>query len=132
MKHFLLFIFIFVNTIFAQVINEFPSQKLLDSKIKIIDIRTAGEWKELGLLKGSIPITFFDERANFDVAVFMMELKKHVKEGETFALICHVGSRTSLVAQFLSEKYNMNVINLKGGILYAKDKHLKILPYQGR
>lgn len=117
-------------TLFAEVINEFPSQKLLDSKIKIIDIRTLGEWKEYGLLKGSIPLTFFDERGNYNIPYFMAELKKHVKPNEKFALICHVGSRTAMLAEYLDQTHHMKVVNLKGGIEYAKGKGLTIVPYK--
>lgn len=121
---------LFISSVFAEVINEYPSQKLLDSNIKIIDIRTKSEWKESGLLRDAITITFFDERGDYNVPVFMTELRKHIKDGEKFALICHVGSRTAMLADFLATEYKMKVVNLQGGMVYAKDKGLKILPYK--
>jgi len=114
----------------AEVIHAFPSQQLINSKIKIIDIRTQGEWKETGLLKGAIPITFFDERGRYNIPLFMAELQKHVKRDEEFALICHIGNRTAMLAEFLDETYRMKVINLKGGMEYARGKRLPILPYR--
>ena len=119
-----------ISSILAEVINEFPSQSLLNSKIKIIDIRTQGEWIETGLLKGAVPITFFDERGNYNIPVFMQKLQAEIKPGEKFAIICHVGSRTGMLATFLAKEYNMRVINLKGGMDYAKAKGLPILPYK--
>ncbi len=43
----------------ADFISQPLDQQLLDTKIKIIDIRTPSEWKETGLVKGSIPIIVF-------------------------------------------------------------------------
>lgn len=132
MKKILLTILLVFSSVWAEVIHEYPNQSHLDSKITIIDIRTEPEWKETGLLVGAIPITFFDNTGNYNVPAFMEELNKHVKEGETFALICHTGSRTAILADFLSEYYKMRVINLRGGMYYAEGKHLKTVPYQGK
>ena len=129
MNKILLIILLYISPVFAEVINEYPSQELIDSKIKIIDIRTEPEWKETGLLSGAIPITFFNEKGQYDIPVFMHELQKHVKPDEKFALICHTGSRTAMLADFLSKYYHMKVINLRGGMYYAEGKRLKIFPY---
>ncbi|MDF1880227.1 rhodanese-like domain-containing protein [Sulfurimonas sp. MAG313] len=115
---------------YGEVINTYPTQEFLDSGIKIIDIRTEAEWKETGIIKGAIPLTFFDERGNYDVYVFMMNLRKQIKKGEKFALICHVGSRTSMVADFLDKEYKMQVINLLGGMDYLHNKAYKTVPYK--
>ena len=56
--------FVLTVSIFATITNEEASQKLIDSSIPIVDIRTPGEWKETGLLKRSIPIMLFDEKGN--------------------------------------------------------------------
>jgi len=119
-----------ISASFAQVINEYPSQELINSGIKIIDIRTKSEWKETGIIKGAIPITFFDERGNYDVYVFMKALNATVKEGEKFAIICHVGSRTALLADFLDQEYHMPVINLLGGMEYLRKKGFKPVKYE--
>ena len=130
MNKIILITLLFISSLYAEVIHQFPSQKLIDSKIKIIDIRTSYEWKESGLLQGAIPITFFDERGNYNIPHFMAQLRKIIEPHETFALICHVGSRTEMLADFLSQEYHMKVINLKGGMEYAKGKRLLILPYK--
>lgn len=44
----------------AEYTHQPIDQKLVDSKIKIIDIRTPSEWKTTGIVKGSFPIMFFD------------------------------------------------------------------------
>lgn len=116
--------------LFATIKNEEASQALLDSKIPIVDIRTPAEWKETGLLKGSIPIMFFDEKGNYDINDFLQKLNSAVDTKKPFALICRTGSRTRVLASFLSQKLNYNVINIKKGILHAKELKLDILPYK--
>lgn len=132
MNKILLTIFLSVCPLLAEVIHEYPSQSHIDSKIKIIDIRTEQEWKETGLLVGAIPITFFDDTGKYDIPLFMEELNKHVKKDEKFAIICHTGSRTAMLAKFLSDYYKMHVVNLHGGMYYAQGKHLKTVPYKGK
>ncbi len=121
-----------ITSALAEVINQYPSQELVDSDIKIIDIRTLGEWRETGLLKGAIPLTFFDVFGNYNIPVFMRKLRSHVKEGEKFAIICHVGNRTAMLADYLDKEEHMNVINLLGGMDYAAKKGLSTVPYEAK
>lgn len=130
MKIFLTFLFILATSLMATVINEYPSQKSLDSKIPIVDIRTPGEWKESGLLQNAIPIMFFDERGGYNVELFLQQLQAKVDTSKPFALICHTGSRTKVVANFLSKEFGYKVTNLQGGMLYIKAKNLPIVPYK--
>jgi rhodanese-related sulfurtransferase len=117
-------------SLLANVINEYPSQKLLDSKIPIVDIRTPSEWVETGIVKGSIPIMFFNERGGYDVKSFLEELNKKVDTTKPFALICRTGSRTKLLSAFLSSQMGYNVIDLQGGMMYLKGMHLPTVPYK--
>lgn len=121
--------FILSISVFATITNEEASQKLIDSNIPIVDIRTPEEWKETGLLKRSIPIMLFDEKGNYDLKVFLDQLNKAVDTTKPFAIICRTGSRTKLLASFLSNKLNYDVINIKSGILYANFIRLPIVPY---
>lgn len=118
-----------VSSLMADYTSQPLDLKLLNSGIKIIDIRTLAEWKETGLVKGSIPITFFDERGNYNMNAFLGELNKKLKKNERFALICHTGSRTKIVGSYLGNQMGYNVINLEGGISYAISKKLPIQPY---
>lgn len=122
--------FVLTVSVFATITNEEASQKLIDSTIPIVDIRTPGEWKETGLLKRSIPIMLFDEKGNYDLRVFIDQLNKAVDTTKPFAIICRTGSRTKLLAAFLSKKLNYNVINIKSGIVYANFIRLPIVPYK--
>lgn len=110
--------------------NEYPSQKILDSKIPIVDIRTPGEWVETGIVKNSITIMFWDEKGGYDVNAFLTELNKKVDTKKPFALICRTGSRTSIVADFLAKKLHYDVVNILGGIVYLKAMKLKTVPYE--
>lgn len=87
--------------------------------IKIIDIRTEGEWKQTGIVKGSYPITFFDEKGHYDSDDFLRKLNKVINKTENFAIICRSGNRTTSVAKFLRKEGYLHVLNLKGGIKQA-------------
>ncbi len=111
-------LFLFTYATFAEVINIEATPEFINStKMKIIDIRTPHEWRETGVVKGSYTLTFFDERGNYDIERFLKALNKIVKKDEKFALICRTGSRTGMVSNFLGNKLNYHVVNLRGGIL---------------
>ncbi len=111
-------LFLFSYALFSEVINVEATPEFVNStKLKIIDIRTPHEWRETGIVKGSYTLTFFDERGNYDTEDFLNSLNKIVKKDEKFALICRTGSRTGMVSNFLGNKLNYHVINLRGGIV---------------
>lgn len=118
------------NALMADYKAQPIDRKLLDSKIKIIDIRTPGEWLHTGLVKGSIPIMFFDERGNYNLDAFLDELNNNIKPGERFALICDTGSRTKVLGMPLGQEMGYNVINLEGGIQLAIARKLPLEPYK--
>ncbi|MDD3477024.1 MAG: rhodanese-like domain-containing protein [Sulfurimonas sp.] len=132
MKKILISFLLLSASLLATVIHEEASQQLIDSKTPIVDIRTPAEWKETGLLKGSIPIMLFDEKGNYDLKDFIDKLNKVVDTKKQFAIICRTGSRTRVLAPFLSQKLNYDVINIKSGILYAKFIKLPIEPYSAK
>ncbi|MHC3995360.1 rhodanese-like domain-containing protein [Thiomicrolovo sp. ZZH C-3] len=130
MKKLIILCFFVIGLLHAEVINAPASQTLLSKQIPIVDIRTPGEWKETGLVKGSIPIMFFDEKGEYNVDRFMLQLKAKVDTTKPFALICRTGSRTSMLAPFLAQTYGYTVYNLQGGIMTAYRAGLPIVPYQ--
>jgi len=118
-------------SLLAEVKNEYISKEFLKQNIPIVDIRTPGEWKQTGLLKGAIPIMFWNAQGKYDTNKFLNALHKKVDTTKPFALICHTGSRTSIVAPWLAKEFGYKVINLQGGMEYAtKGLHLKTLPYK--
>ncbi len=130
MKNIFLSLLILSASLFAKVTNEYASQKLLDDKTPVVDIRTPPEWMETGLLKGAIPIMFFNERGGYDIEGFLTELNKKVDTTKPFAIICRTGSRTKILSHFLSKEMNYKVINLEGGMMFVKGKKLPVVPYK--
>ena len=118
-------------SLFAQLTSQYLTKDFLNKNIPIVDVRTPGEWRATGLLKGAIPIMFFNTKGKYDAKKFLTQLNKKVDTTKPFALICHTGSRTSIIAPWLSKEFNYNVINLKGGMEYAtKGLHIKTVPYR--
>lgn len=115
-------------SLFAEYKNAYMSQELLEQKIPLVDVRTEPEWKETGLLKSAIPIVFFSQKGQPLINSFLKELNEKVDTTKPFAIICHTGSRTSVIAPWLSKELHYNVINVSGGMEYAT-KALKLPTY---
>ncbi len=130
MKKILLTSIFLLTSLLASVTNESPSIEILKSKTPIVDIRTPREWRETGLLKGAIPIMFFNERGGYDLEGFLKELHAKVDTTKPFALICRSGSRTMTIAKYLSDQYGYKIINLQGGMNIVRAKQLPITPYK--
>jgi rhodanese-related sulfurtransferase len=124
----LLLISLFTSFLFAELRHVDASEEVVKSGIKIIDIRTMPEWKETGLVKNAIPLTFFDEQGRYDAEVFMKELDKYVSKDTEFALICRTGSRSAAVSELLS-KQGYKVVNIKGGMKSLVNKGYTPSPY---
>ncbi|QIR77610.1 rhodanese-like domain-containing protein [Sulfurospirillum diekertiae] len=104
MSKILLLIAIFTTFLFAELRHVDVSEEVVKSGIKIIDIRTMPEWKETGMVKDAIPLTFFDEQGRYDADNFMKELNQYVSKDKEFALICRTGSRSAAVSELLSKQ----------------------------
>ena len=131
LKKIILTLLLLSVSLFAELTNQYMTKDFLNKGVPIVDVRTPGEWRETGLLKGAIPIMFFDTKGNYDARKFLEELNKKVDTKKPFALICHTGSRTSMIAPWLSKEFGYKVINLQGGMEYAtKGLHIKTIPYK--
>ena len=130
MKKILFTLLVLISSVYAELTNEYLTQKLLDSKIPIIDIRTPGEWRETGIIKGSLPIMFFNERGGYNLNEFINVLNNKVDTTKPFALICRTGSRTQVVSKYLSDELGYKVTNIKGGITYPMIKNPPFVKYQ--
>ena len=92
-------------------------KQLLAEGVPLIDIRTAGEWKETGVVEGSHLLTFFDERGKYNMDKWLVDLGKIVPKDKKFVLICRSGNRTGQVSQFLDKKLAYKQVNhLQRGI----------------
>ena len=130
LKKIFLTLLLLISSLYAELTNEYLSQKLLDSKIPIVDIRTPGEWRQTGIVKDSIPIMFFNERGGYDLNAFLNVLNQKVDTTKPFALICRTGSRTQVVSKYLSAELGYKVTNVKGGITYPMMKNPPFIKYK--
>ena len=117
MKKTLFGLLILGTTLMAKVTNLPVTVEFVESnKMKIIDIRTESEWKQMGVITDAHLITFFDENAKYDIKDFLKKLDKIVEKDEQFSIICNTASRTKLVSNFLGKKLDYDVVNLTGGM----------------
>ena len=83
----------------------------------MVDIRTAPEWEETGIVPGSRLLTFFDERGRYDAGRWLEQLKATARPEQAVILICRTGNRTRMVGQMLSQQAGYaKVYNVKTGI----------------
>lgn len=83
----------------------------------VIDIRTAPEWEESGIVPGSRLLTYFDEHGNADPAAWLAKVKGFAKPADPVIVICRSGRRSKAASQFLSEQAGYaKVYNVKHGI----------------
>lgn len=132
MKYLIILLLLLSQVVHAEYRVQPFSNELIEKKIPIVDIRTVGEWKETGLVKGSIPIQFFNERGQYDIPNFLKELNTKVDTTKEFALICRTGSRTKMVGVFLSDELKYKIIDIQGGIMEAHSLNAPIEPYKGQ
>ena len=119
MKKILLTIAILSAGLFADFktigVEEF--EKLKAEGLPVIDIRTAGEWKDTGIIEGSHKITFFSEQGQALLADWFFEVGHLVKDKkEPFIIYCAHASRTQSLGQGLIQMGFENVYELKDGI----------------
>lgn len=90
---------------------------LSSTGVPVIDIRTAPEWEETGIVAGSRLLTYFDENGNADPVAWLEKVKGFAKSGDPVIVICRSGNRTKAVSQFLSQQAGyVKVYNVKYGI----------------
>lgn len=83
----------------------------------VVDLRTAGEWKQTGVVKGSQLITLFDEQGRADPAAWRRQVDKVVASDKPVILICRSGNRSDQAAQYLDQTAPKRTIyNVKAGI----------------
>ena len=105
-------------------------QRLLVEGVPIFDIRTEPEWKQTGIVSGSIGLTFFDENGNYNVEDWMGNFVQIAKREDPIILICRSGRRTKIVANYLSEKEGYKTVyNVENGINSWIAVGLPVKPY---
>ncbi len=96
-------------------------EKMIQQGVPIIDIRTPGEWKQTGVIKGAKLIMFFDRNGKYDAKKWLEEFSKVVKnKNQPFIIYCAHANRSKAVGKFLDKQLGYkNVNELEGGIIYG-------------
>ncbi len=90
---------------------------LLEEGVPVIDVRTAPEWANTGVVPGSHPLTFFDEQGRYDVGSWVEQLDAIADKSQPFALICQQGVRSEAISRFLVDQLGYKrVYNVMRGI----------------
>ena len=89
---------------------------LIAKGVKVVDVRRPDEWKRTGVIEGSELITAFDRTGRF-IQDFPTRFQAYAKSGEPVILICQLGNRSSVLANFVSRKIGYSkVYNVTDGI----------------
>jgi len=119
MKKILLILGVLSVSLFAdfKTVDAKEFAKLQDKGYPVIDIRTPGEWKQTGIIKGAHKMMFFTPKGEADIAEWFFNLGRLVKDKKTPILIyCAHANRTKSLGQGLVQSGFKNVYELKGGI----------------
>lgn len=91
--------------------------RLQAAGVPVVDIRTAPEWQETGIVPGSHLLTFFGERGQAEPVPWLHKLQAIATPEQPVILICRSGNRTRSVSTFLSDKIGYTTVyNVKQGI----------------
>ena len=119
MKKLLLISALLSTVLFAEfkTIGVEELEKMQSQGVPVIDIRTPGEWKQTGIIKGAHKMMFFTPRGEADVANWFFELGHLVKDkNQPFIIYCAHANRTKSLGQGLDQMGFKHVYELKGGI----------------
>lgn len=105
-------------------------QQLMAQGVQLVDLRTAGEWQQTGVVAGSHMLTLFDERGRahpeWSKAVAAVSAAE-----QPIALICRTGNRTRVAARMLSEASpTRKVYNVRSGITAWVKAGQPVIPFQ--
>lgn len=124
---------IFVAAVFIYQYMGFRDQplttELYSTGLKIVDIRTAEEWKQTGIVKGSYPISLYDKKGKCDFERFISDVKIVMKTSEPFAVICKAGIMSSIASSILEKAGFRKVISIEGGIIEAEKNNIPFESY---
>ena len=128
----LLSIFLNLNVAQAQDIEIEVAQlkNLLDNNAVLVDIRREEEWKQTGVIFGSMLSTFFNKDGTSNINVFLSDLRENVSAEQTILLICRTGRRTKVATKFmLSNTEFKEVFSVIGGITEWKKQGFRTVSY---
>ena len=130
---FILLILFMCNAVYAEVVQVDAEKlkQLMQSGVTIIDVRTPAEWKQTGLLEGSVPIMFFNEKRQPLTEQWIQQAAEIVSPQDELVLICRSGNRSNMIAHYLSKQYKfVRVYNVQYGIKDWIAKGNKTVKYE--
>lgn len=124
----------FSNLLFASALQHIGNEELrnlMQQEVAIVDIRTTTEWRETGVIKDSHLIMFFDEKGIYDLNAWLEQVSKVAGKNEPVILICHSGSRSKQLANYLVNVVGYEkVYNVKRGIHYWIKQNNNVVVFQ--
>ncbi len=91
--------------------------RLQAAGVPLVDVRSATEWAESGVVPGSHLLTFFDEQGRSEAAAWLGKLIKIAGPTQPVAVICRSGKRSRVVGRLLSDRAGYaTVYNVRSGI----------------
>lgn len=82
-----------------------------DPSLLLVDIRRPEEWQQTGVVEGALLITYADRDS------FLAALRPHLEEGQSIALICRTGNRTSRATRQIAGAVAAPVVDVAGGMV---------------
>ncbi|MGY6568354.1 MAG: rhodanese-like domain-containing protein [Salinarimonas sp.] len=82
-----------------------------DENTLVVDIRRPEEWVQTGVVEGAVLVTYTDAES------FVARIAPMLEPGQSLALICRSGNRTSRAAREIAAKLDNPVIDIAGGML---------------
>jgi len=119
MKKLLLLTVLLSTAIFAEfkAITPTELEQMQAKGVPVIDIRTPGEWKQTGIIKGAHKMMFFTPNGQPDLANWFYDLGRMIKDkDQPFIIYCAHANRTKALGQGLDQMGFKHVYELKGGI----------------
>jgi rhodanese-related sulfurtransferase len=127
-------LFILAVPLLAEVykgdVDRFTLPELQAKGAVIVDVRTPAEWRDTGIIPGSIRITYMDNEGRVDKKAFIKAIEENVAtKHDTVVLVCRTGVRSKKAAEWLAKEGYDNIYNKTHGIKecmrYNRDKLTK-------
>jgi len=104
---------------YADVINidNDELQRLQATGVPVVDVRTAPEWQQTGIVPGSHLLTFFGDGGRAEPVAWLRKLQAIATPEQPVILICRSGNRTHTISDFLSGQIGYRTVyNVTHGI----------------
>ncbi len=104
--------------------------ELLQQGAAIVDVRRPEEWRQTGIVTGSLLLTYSNEQGHCRPEEWVRQLDQLVPADRALLLICRTGHRTGLVCEYLVETaLRPDVFNVSDGILGWLSEGLPVAEY---